>query len=52
MKEFCKTMEKDIQAENFSKSDMVVYGILYPLILVLTAILISTIEDMVNNGLI
>ena len=52
MKEFLKTMEKDIQAENFSKSDMVVYGILYPLILVLTAILISIIEDMVNNGLI
>ena len=50
MKKFWETMEKDIQEENFTKSDMFVYGILYPLILVLTAIIISIIEDMVNNN--
>lgn len=50
MKEFLETMEKDIQAENFSKSDMFVYGILCPMILVLTAILISILEDMANNN--
>lgn len=50
MNKFWETMEKDIQDEHFTKSDMFVYGILYPLILVLTAILISILEDMVNNN--
>ena len=50
MNKFWETMEKDIQAENFSKSDMFVYGILCPMILVLTAILISILEDMANNN--
>jgi len=31
MKEFWRIMEKDIHKENFSRKEMVVYGILVPL---------------------
>lgn len=34
MKEFINLMQNDIEKENFSKRDMVVYGILVPLALV------------------
>lgn len=51
MKEFLKIMEKDYLKENFSTADWLIYGILYPMVLVLTIAVISILEDMVNNNL-
>ena len=47
MKEFLETMEKDIQKEHFTKSEWLVYGVIAPMALVLTIILISIVEDIV-----
>ena len=47
MTEFWQTMEKDIQEENFTKSEWLVYGVIAPMALVLTIILISIVEDIV-----
>jgi hypothetical protein len=35
MKEFLKIMGKDIMTENFTRKELVVYGIVAPLVLVL-----------------
>lgn len=50
MKEFLETMEKDIQKEHFTKSELFEYGILAPALLVLVIALISLLEEMVNNN--
>ena len=34
MKDFFEVMEKDIQKESFSKKEIIVYGILVPLVLI------------------
>lgn len=47
MKEFWQTMEKDIQEENFTQSEWFIYGIVAPMALFLTVILLAIIEDMV-----
>ena len=47
MKELWKTMEKDYRDENFTKSEWLVYGVIAPMALVLTIILISIVEDIV-----
>ena len=51
MKEFWQTMEKDIQKENFTKNEWLVYGVIAPMALVLVIALISLLEEMVNNNL-
>ena len=35
MKEFIKVFEKDIKSENFSNKEIVIYGIIAPLALIL-----------------
>lgn len=34
MKDFFEVMEKDIQKESFSRKEIIVYGILVPLVLI------------------
>lgn len=43
-KELFNLFEKDIYSENFTTRERVIYGIIYPLGLVLVAILASLIE--------
>ena len=40
-----KTMEKDVRKNNFTKKEMVVYGIIAPLALVLIMVLAGWIEN-------
>lgn len=45
MDKFMKTMEKDVRKDNFTKKEMVVYGIIAPLALVLIMGLAGWIEN-------
>lgn len=47
MKEFFETMEKDYQKENFTTQEMVVYGIIAPLVLVAVMALAGWMESLV-----
>lgn len=42
MKEFMKIMGKDIMNENFTRKELVVYGIVAPLVLVLVCGLVGS----------
>lgn len=48
MKNFFKMMEKDIQKEDFSKREIVLYGILGPLVLVAIMALAGWMESLGN----
>jgi hypothetical protein len=48
MDKFMKTMEKDVQKDNFTKKEMVVYGVLVPLALVLIMGLAGWIENLLG----
>ena len=45
MEKFINTMEKDVRKDNFTKKEMVVYGIIAPLALVLIMGLAGWIEN-------
>lgn len=45
MEKFINTMEKDVRKDNFTKKEMVVYGIIVPLALVLIMGLAGWIEN-------
>ena len=45
MKKIMKTMEKEVRKDNFAKKEMVVYGIIVPLALVLIMGLAGWIEN-------
>lgn len=47
MKEFFETMEKDYQKENFTTQEMVVYGIIAPLVLVAVMALAGWMESLI-----
>ncbi len=44
MKEFLKIMGKDILSENFTRREYVVYGIVAPLVLVLSCVLAGSLK--------
>lgn len=44
MKELFELFEKDIKSENFTPRECLIYGVVYPLALVVVAILASIIE--------
>lgn len=48
MKKFMKTMEKDVRKDGFTKKEMVVYGIIVPLALVLIMGLAGWIENVIG----
>lgn len=50
MKKFFKIMAKDYLKENFTAEEWLIYGVLYPLIVIAAAIAVSILEDMVNNN--
>ena len=41
MREFFDIMLKDIQVENFTRKEMVVYGVVYPAVLVVVCLVAS-----------
>lgn len=47
MKEFFETMEKDYQKENFTKQEMIIYGIIAPVVLVAVMALAGWMESLV-----
>lgn len=47
MKEFWSIMEKDYQKENFTTQEMVVYGIIAPLVLVAVMALAGWMESLI-----
>ena len=47
MKELFETMEKDYQKENFTTQEMVVYGIIAPLVLVAVMALAGWMESLI-----
>ena len=46
MKEFFEIFEKDIKSENFSNKEIVIYGIIAPLALVLVCLLAEVINNL------
>ena len=47
MNEFFETMEKDYQKENFTKQEMIVYGIIAPIVLMAIMALAGWMESLV-----
>lgn len=48
MKEFFETMEKDYQKENFTTQEMIIYGIISPIVLVAVMVLAGWMESLVG----
>lgn len=46
MKEFMNTMEKDYQKENFTKTEMMIYGVLVPMALVAVMAIAGWLESL------
>lgn len=46
MKEFMNTMEKDYQKENFTKTEMMIYGVLVPMALVAVMAICGWLESL------
>lgn len=47
MKEFFEMMEKDYQKENFTTQEMIIYGIIAPIVLVAVMALAGWMESLV-----
>ena len=47
MKEVLDVLEKDIRKENFSKSELLVYGIIAPIVLIIIMAIAGWIETLV-----
>ena len=47
MKEFWSMMEKDYQKENFTKQEMIIYGIIAPIVLVAVMALAGWMESLI-----
>ena len=47
MKEMLDLLEKDIRKENFSKSELLVYGIIAPIVLIIIMAIAGWIETLV-----
>ena len=48
MKEFWSMMEKDYQKENFTTQEMIIYGIISPIVLVAVMALAGCMESLVG----
>lgn len=44
MKEMIELLKDDLRAENFSRTEMVVYGVLYPMLLTAVLFIVSALE--------
>lgn len=47
MKEMLDVLEKDIRKENFSKSELLVYGIIAPIVLIIIMAIAGWMENLV-----
>ena len=45
MKEMIQILKEDFRAENFSRTEIVVYGVLYPLLLTAVLLIASALES-------
>ena len=45
MKEMIELLKDDLRAENFSRTEMVVYGVLYPILLTAVLFIVSALES-------
>ena len=51
MKELMNTMEKDFMKENFTKSEMFIYGFVYPMVFIALLAIVAMLDAMIASSL-